>query len=147
MALALTAAFCLAACAEGTVSSARFFDSVSGVRVEYTVTAAHAYLAEYHRKLRVEFARSQVDYPMEMDTGGFLLVNVHRLPDRRLMLYDGADHIIIDAEHETVVHTNPPVDAAEAEYLGCFDSPRGEQFRFISAAERAEQTPPMSGTR
>ena len=147
MALTLTVALFIGACAEGTVSSARFVDSVSGVRVEYMLTATHAFLGEYDRRLRVEFARSRVDYAMEKDSGGLLLLNIHRLPEGRLMLYDGSAHIIIDAERETVVHTNPPADAAAAEYVGCFDSPRGDGFRFIPSSERPEQKPPLAGTR
>ena len=144
--VALAAALSLAGCGEGTVSSARFVDSVSGVQLEYTLKSAHAYLAEYYRTVRVVFARSQVNFPMEMDTGGYLMLNIHRLPDQRLMLFDGAAHILIDPQRETVVHTNPPSDAAAAEYVGCFDWPQNGAFAFISAGDRSEQKPLMSGT-
>ncbi len=144
--VALAAALSLAGCGEGTVSSARFVDSVSGVQLEYTLKSAHAYLAEYYRTVRVVFARSQVNFPMEMDTGGYLMLNIHRLPDQRLMLFDGAAHILIDPQRETVIHTNPPSDAAAAEYVGCFDWPQNGAFAFIAAADRPEQKPLMSGT-
>ena len=131
----------LAGCAEGTVTSARWVDPVSGVQLEITLTGAHIYLAEFHRALRVVFARSEVNIPLEMDTGGYLLTNIHRLPDRRLMLSDDLSHIVIDPEKETVVETNPPADAAAAEFLGCFDWPQGAAFGFISAADREERKP------
>lgn len=66
--------------AEGTVTSARFVDSPSGVQLEYTLTTAHMFLAEYHRTLRVVFGHTKTDVPLEMDTGGYLLMNIHRYP-------------------------------------------------------------------
>lgn len=137
-------ALLLASCAEGTVTSARFVDSPSGVQLEYTLNAAHAYLAEYHRTLRVVFSHNQVDFPLEMDTGGYLLVNIHRLPDRRLLLFDGLAHIVIDPQRGTVEEKSAPANASAAEYVGCFDWPQGGGFGFIAARDRPERKLPTS---
>ena len=136
----------ISGCAEGRVTSARFVDSVSGVQLDYTLKGAHAYLAEYHRTLRVTFAHTKVDFPMEMDTGGFLMLNIHRVPDGRLMLFDGAAHILLDPQRQIVVQTNPPLDASAAEYIGCFDRDERDDLRFISAAERPEKKPLLDHT-
>jgi hypothetical protein len=133
-------------CTEGRITSARFVDSVSGVQLEYTLKGAHAYLAEYHRTLRATFADTQVDFPMEMDTGGFLMLNIHRMPDGRLMLFDGAAHILIDPTRRTVVQTNPPLDAAAAEYIGSFDRAESDDLRLVPASERPEKKPLLDHT-
>src|SRR6267143_284648 len=129
----------LAGCTQGTVTTTRFLDSPSGVQLEYTLKAAHPYLAEYHRTLRVVFGHNQIDVPLEMDTGGFLLMNIYRLPDRRLMLFDGLSHIVIDPQRETAEHINAPAHASVAEYVGCFDWPHGGSFGFISGSARPEK--------
>jgi hypothetical protein len=137
----LATALLLAACTQGTVTSARFVDSPSGVQLEYTLKAAHAYLAEYHRTLHVVFAHNQIDFPLEMDTGGYLLMNIHRLPDHRLLLFDGLAHIIIDPQGKTVEEVSAPANASAAEYVGCFDWPQGGAFGFIPAGDRPEKKP------
>lgn len=98
----------LAACVEGTVRSARFVDPPSGMQLEYTLKSAHAYLAEYHRTLRVVFDHTQMDFPLEMDTGGYLRMNIYRWPDRRLLLFDGLAHIVIDPRRETIEEVMRP---------------------------------------
>lgn len=131
------AAISLAGCGEGNVTSARFVDSASGVQLEYTLKHAHAYLAEYHRTLRVVFGRNQIDLPLEMDTGGFLLMNIHRLPGGRLMLFDGLAHIVIAPQRETAERGNAPANASGAEYVGCFDRTQDGTLGFIPAGARA----------
>lgn len=126
--------------AEGTVTSARFVDSPSGVQLEYTLKGAHAYLAEYHRTLRVVFGHSQIDVPLEMDTGGCLLMNIDRLPDGRLMLFDGLAHILVDPQRETAEQGNAPANAAAAEYVGCFDRTGDDTLGFIPASVRARRS-------
>lgn len=94
---------------------------------------------DYDRTLRVVFSHNQVDFPLEMDTGGYLLMNIHRLPDRRLMLFDGLAYIVIDPQRDTVEYVNEPVNVSAAEYVGCFDWPEGGTFGFIPAGIRPEK--------
>jgi hypothetical protein len=129
----------LTGCTQRTVRSARFVDSPSGVQLEYTLKAAHAYLAEYDRALHVTFDHNHIDFPLEKDTGGYLLMNIHRLPDRRLLLVDGLAHIVIDPQRETVEEVITPANASGAEYVGCFDWPQGGVFGFIPAVDRPEK--------
>ena len=91
------------------------------------------FLAEYHRTLRVVFGHTQIDVPLEMDTGGYLLMNIHRLPDGRLMLFDGLEHIVSDPQRETAEPVNAPANASAAEYVGCFDRTQDGTLAFIPA--------------
>lgn len=97
------------------------------------------FLAEYRRTLRVVFGHAQIDVPLEMDTGGYLLMNIHRLPDGRLMLFDGLAHIVIDPQRETAEQGNEPANASAAEYVGCFDRTQDDTLAFIPASVRARR--------
>ena len=130
----------LSGCGEGTVTSAHFVNSETRVDVEYGLVGAHPYLAEFHRTFRVTFAGSSRELPLEMDTGGYLLMNVYRLPEHRLLFYDGADYVIIDCDRGSIEQARA-APAVSAEYLGCFDWPRGSTLEFIAAATRAERRP------
>ena len=127
--------------AEGRVTSARFEDAATGIQLEYTLTGAHAFLAEFARTLRVRFADREEDFPLEMDTGGYLLMNVYRLPDQTLLLYDGERFVAVDARRETVKQLMSRPETRMAEYVGCFDWPEGETLEFIPPAKRAEKRP------
>lgn len=130
----------LVGCAEGTVTTARFVDPQTQIAIEYKLVGAHVYLAEFHRTLRVTFARSSQEFPLEMDAGGFLLLNIYRLPEHRLLCYDGADYTLIDTDAETIERAEA-APTSSAEYLGCFDWPQGTTLQFIPVAARAERRP------
>jgi hypothetical protein len=131
----------LGACSEGRVSSAHFGDREASVDIEYILVGAHAYLAEFHRTLRVTFPRTRTDFPLEMDTGGYLVMNVYRLPQQRLLLSDGEDYVLVDSKRETVEQLAAPPDDVTPEYVGCFDSPDGSPLQFIPLASRPERKP------
>ena len=137
----------LGACAEGTVTSARFVDPSSGIEVDYVLTGAHVYLAEFHRRLHVHFAHSDVDFPLEMDSGGYLLMNIYRLPGETMLLYDGEDYVAVDSHSETVEQPTSRPDTRTAEYVGCFDWPQGGNLEFIPAAKRPERRPILRAER
>ena len=136
----LAIALALFGCAEGKVTSARFVDASSGIQIDYILTGAHVVLAEYERTLHIRFEHREEDFPLELDTGGYLIQNIYRLPDQKFLLFDGSDYVVVDAQRETVERVaSPPVDTPQ--YLGCFDWPPGSVLRFIPAAEREEKRP------
>jgi hypothetical protein len=67
-------------------------------------------------------------------------MNVYRLPEHRLLFYDGADYVIIDCDGGSIEQAQA-APAVSAEYLGCFDWPPGSTLQFIGAAARPERRP------
>ena len=133
-------ALSVSGCAEGTVASARFVDSSSGVQIDYILTGAHMFLAEYDRELHIRFGHREENFPLEKDTGGYVIQNIYRYPDQKLLLFDGDDYVVVDAQREMVARVATPPEGMP-QYLGCFDRSSNDVLRFIPAAERAEKRP------
>jgi hypothetical protein len=137
---AFAIALSFSGCAEGTVTSARFVDASSGIQIDYVLTSSHAVLAEFERTLHIRFGHREEDFPLEMDSGGYVIQNIYRLADQKFLLFDGSDYVVVDAQRETVERVaSPPAETPQ--YLGCFDWPPGGVLRFIPVADRPEKRP------
>jgi hypothetical protein len=104
----------------------------------------YPYLAEYHRRLVVDFANSKrVAHPLFDDTGGYAAANLYACEGQGLMLESYVDEVFIDTAGGTVNKGGCPGTRL---YLGVFDvAGSSGAWRFLDASVRSEAKLEMKG--
>jgi hypothetical protein len=114
--------------------------------IAVSMTASHAFLAEYDRTLitrRADLELARIQLPR--DTGGYALVNVYAAnPDEILVKTHFAYEYVVHLQtggiaESTTPRPRPNTARAEVVFLGAFDFGSEKRWQFIPASARAEQ--------
>lgn len=111
----------------------------SQTRLELQFWPAHRYLAEYYIRLNVTAPGGpQVSVDLPLDPGGGRRFNLYRLKGSSYLLANRWGRWSIDARSGVVLEKPEPSPLPKTGFVGSIDTSRGEGWRFIPAAERAE---------
>ena len=122
----------------GSTASAIYRVPEFSMTIRVQLQPMHRWLAEYHRTLITDDGSREVSRTLlPDDTGGYLRINVYRLDSNTVVLMDSFGTYAIDLRTGAVA--KDAVRRREGAFLGAFDKDQSRTFRFIAAAERAEQ--------
>jgi hypothetical protein len=100
----------------------------------------HRFLAEFERKLVLSGSKQQrIEQPMFVDSGGYTRTNLYAMPDGSFLVKGFFDGWLIQTKPVKIVEVEEAANL-RATFLGAFDWTSDREWRFIPAAERAEQT-------
>jgi hypothetical protein len=117
-------------------------DSTTKILIQRT--QSHPFLSEHTRHVALEIAgqlvAKEILYP---DSGGGMIANLYRLADKRYVLIDANGYwFTFDVPGKQIqVSEWQFAKKTPTEYLGVFSYDLKDEYRFIPAKERAEESP------